>query len=158
MELTLYRKYPKATYTIGWLMVGSQYFSDTMEDADRGLDQGMPLNVIKALKVYGQTAIPTGRYRIDMDTVSQRLGDRYYAKPYGGILPRLVDVPGFDGILIHPLNTAEDSLGCIGVGVNNQVGRINHSAMTFYDLMDNYLMPAKERGEEIYINILMPGK
>jgi hypothetical protein len=37
MILTLDRKYKKATYTIGKLYINGAYFSDTVEDKDRGL-------------------------------------------------------------------------------------------------------------------------
>ena len=111
MELRLERRYKKETYTIGKMSIDGKYFADTIEDKDRGLDNSMPVNKIKKMKVYGKTAIPTGTYRIDMDTVSPKFSYRSWAKPYGGIVPRLLAVPCYSGVLIHPFNTAEESLG-----------------------------------------------
>ena len=143
-----------AGYTIGELLLDEcGYFCDTLEDEDRGLTQDMPLNQIKTRKVYGQTAIPKGTYRIRMDVVSPKLKDRPYAIRYDGKLPRLENVPGWEGVLIHPFNTAAESLGCIAPGVYGGKGRINQSTRAFYDLMDYYLMPAAKRGEEIWITI-----
>lgn len=143
-----------AGYTVGELILDEcGYLCDTLEDEDRGLTQDMPLNTIKARKVYGQTAIPRGTYRVRMDTVSSKLKSRAYAKKYGGCLPRLEDVPGWEGVLIHPFNTAEESLGCIGPGVYAGPGRIKESTRAFYDLMDYYLIPAHKRGEEIWLTI-----
>lgn len=153
MELKLIRKEKEANYTIGDLFVNGILFSQTLEDKDRGLTQDMPLEEIKAEKVYGETAIPTGTYEVDMNTVSPKFKDRSWAKPYGGKVPRLLNVKGFDGILIHPLNKASESLGCVGVGKNTVVGMVTDSANTFKKLMDNYLVPAKNRGESITITI-----
>ena len=72
---------------------------------------------IKSKKIYGQTAISTGIYKIDMNTVSPKFKDRSWAKPYDGKLPRLLNVPGYEGILIHVGNTVEYTSGCILVGM-----------------------------------------
>ena len=89
----------------------------TLEDEDRGLTQDMSLVQIKAKKVYGKTAIPKGTYRVRMDTISPKLKDRPYAKKYNGILPRLENVPGWTGVLIHPFNVPSESFGCIAPGM-----------------------------------------
>ena len=153
MELLVKRVAKKNEYTIGKLYVDGVYFSDTLEDCDRGLTQEMPLEEIKAKKVYGKTAIPTGTYEIDMNTISPKFKDRSWAKPYGGKIPRLVNVPGFDGILVHPLNNASESLGCIGCGKNSIKGMITDSTRTFHTLMSKFLLPAKVQGERITITI-----
>lgn len=153
MELKVKRKAFEKGYTIGDLFVDGKFVSNTLEDCDRGLTQDMPLEEIKSKKVYGKTAIPTGTYEVDMNIVSPKFKDRSWAKLYGGKVPRLVNVKGFDGILIHPLNKASESLGCIGVGKNNVVGMITDSANTFKKLMDDYLIPAKNRNENITITI-----
>lgn len=126
----------------------------TLEDTDRGLRQDMPLEEIKRRKVYGQTAIPAGRYPIQM-RVSPRLKDRPYAKPYGGKFPVLEDVPGFSGVMIHPGTTVEDTRGCLLVGMlrSGIRGRIFDSRKAYRDLMDFYIWPAFLRNEEIWITI-----
>lgn len=153
MEITIKRIAKKATYTIGRLYVDGKYVCDTLEDKDRGLTDDMSLSDIKSKKVYGETAIPTGTYKLDMNTVSPKFKDRSWAKPYDGKIPRFVDVKGFDGVLIHPLNKSSETLGCVGVGKNTIVGMVTDSTNTFKMLMDNYLIPAKKRGESITITI-----
>lgn len=153
MELLVKRVARRDEYTIGRLYINGVKFSDTLEDCDRGLTQDMPLEEIKAKKVYGKTAIPTGTYEIDMNTISPKFQARSWAKPYGGKLPRLLNVPGYEGILIHPFNSAAESLGCIGVGKNSIKGMITDSSRTFMSLMSKYLLPAKVRGEKITISI-----
>lgn len=152
MELNLKRKYKDPKYTIGDLYINDKLFCNTIEDTDRGLKDSMTLTDIKAKKVYGQTAIPTGTYEIDMNTVSPKFKNRSWAKPYGGKLPRLIDVKGFDGVLIHVGNTAEDSLGCILVGKNTVKGKVNESTATFNKLM-TLLLKAHLKGETINLII-----
>lgn len=139
MKLLLKRIAKKPTYTIGKLYLDGEYFADTLEDRDRGLTQDMDLEDILRIKVYGETAIPTGTYRIDMNTISPKFKDRSWAKPYKGKIPRLLDVPGFDGVLLHPGNSANDSLGCILVGNNTQVGKVLNSQAVFKRLMQKLL-------------------
>ena len=135
MEILVKRIAKKSKYTIGKMYIDGQYICDTLEDTDRGLNQNMSLEEIKKKKVYGETAIPTGTYKVDMNTVSPKFKSRTWAKPYGGKLPRLVLVPGYDGVLIHPGNKAEDTLGCILVGENKAVGQVLNSQVTFKKIM-----------------------
>ena len=135
MEILVKRIAKKPKYTIGKLYIDEQYICDTLEDTDRGLNQNMSLEEIKKKKVYGETAIPAGTYKVDMNTVSPKFKSRTWAKPYGGKLPRLVLVPGYDGVLIHPGNKAEDTLGCILVGENKAVGQVLNSQTTFKRVM-----------------------
>lgn len=135
MEILVKRIAKKSKYTIGKMYIDGQYICDTLEDTDRGLNQNMSLEEIKNKKVYGETAVPTGTYKVDMNTVSPKFKSRTWAKPYGGKLPRLVLVPGYDGVLIHPGNKAEDTLGCILVGENKAVGQVLNSQVTFKKIM-----------------------
>ena len=135
MEILVKRIAKKSKYTIGKMYIDGQYICDTLEDADRGLNQNMSLEEIKNKKVYGETAVPTGTYKVDMNTVSPKFKSRTWAKPYGGKLPRLVLVPGYDGVLIHPGNKAEDTLGCILVGENKAVGQVLNAQVTFKKIM-----------------------
>lgn len=135
MKILLKRIAKKDTYTIGKLYIDGKYVADTLEDCDRGLTQDMSLEEIKRIKVYGQTAIPTGTYKVDMNTVSPKFKDRSWAKPWKGKLPRLIDVPGYEGVLIHVGNQAQDSLGCVLVGQNKVKGKVINSTATFGKLM-----------------------
>ena len=157
MELRLIRnKYRSAAgYTIGELRVDEcGYLCDTLEPEDRGLRQDMSLELIKRTKVYGKTAIPTGRYRVKV-LVSPRLKDKYYAAKYGGRFPCITDVPGFSGVLIHPGNTNKDTRGCVlpGEWSASAPGRVSNSVNAFSDLMDFYIWPAYQRKEAIWITI-----
>lgn len=139
MGLLLKRIAKQPNYTIGKLYIDNVYFCDTLEDKDRGLNNEMSSTEINKIKVYGETAIPTGTYKIDMNTVSPKYSNpnKYaYAKVYDSKMPRLVNVPGFEGVLIHPGNTDKDSYGCILVGENKIVGQVINSQATWKKLMD----------------------
>ena len=136
MELLLKRIAKKQDYTIGNLYINGQWFSNTLEDTDRGLTSSMTEDEISKIKVYGKTAIPTGTYKINMNVVSPKFKTRAWARPYNGKIPRLLNVPGFDGVLIHPGNTSEDSLGCVLVGKNTIKGMVTQSQDTFHELME----------------------
>ena len=149
MELRLRRIAKRETYTIGRLYIDGEYFSDTLEDRDRGLDQGMLLPVIRARKRAGATAIPTGRYRVTLGVQSPRFKTKAAYKFCDGYLPRLLNVIGFEGILIHIGNTAKDTEGCILVGRNTIVGMVTESRVTFLKLYERL----KEAKDDIYIKI-----
>ena len=152
MELKLLRKYKTKNYCIGHLYVNGIYECDTLEDTDRGLTEDSPLSEIQSKKVYGETAIPTGTYKIDMNTVSPKFKDRSWAKFCGGKLPRLIDVPGYSGVLIHVGNKPADTLGCILVGNNKIKGQGINSTSTFQELY-SLMLKAKVAGEEITVTI-----
>lgn len=149
MELMLKRIARKSTYTIGKLYVDGEYFCDTLEDADRGLRQDMPLAVIRATKRKGITAIPMGRYRVTLGVQSPKFSKKAIYQFCNGYLPRLINVPGYEGVLIHVGNTDKDTEGCLLVGRNTQVGKVLESRKTFIALYDR-LLGAKN---EIYITI-----
>ena len=135
MNLLLVRANKQPNYTAGQLSIDGKFFCYTLEDRDRQLSSDMTLEEIQNKKQFGKTAIPTGTYTIDMNTVSPKFKDREWAKPYKGKLPRLVDVPGYEGVLIHVGNTAEDTLGCILVGAKNSDGKLINSTAAFRKLM-----------------------
>lgn len=124
MNIILNRIAKKAKYTIGKLYINDKYFCDTLEDTDRGLTQSMTEQQIGSKKVYGETAIPTGTYRIIIS----------YSNKFKKQMPLLLNVPGFAGIRIHSGNTEKDSLGCILVGKNKSVGKVLESRDTYSKL------------------------
>ena len=153
MELKLRRIAKKNGYTIGKLSINGKYFCDTLEDSDRGLDSGMSLDVLKHKKLAHITAIPTGRYRVAMDVISPRLSKSNFYKQYGGgRVPRLLNVPAFEGILIHCGNTAKDTDGCILVGKNSKVGMVLDSKITYSNLYP-LLEAAYKHNERIFITV-----
>ena len=115
LRIEVVRLYPRDGYVIGKMYVDGQYFCDTLEDTDRGLTSDMPIGEIKRIKVYGQTAIPTGTYKVSV---------QYWAKHKINV-PYLHDVPGYTGILIHSGSSNADTLGCILVGKNTAKGRLS---------------------------------
>lgn len=152
MQLTLERKWKKDAYTIGKLYVNGEFFSNTLEDKDRGLTSSMTLEEINKKKIYGQTAIPSGTYEVKM-TYSNRFNSRAWGKKYGGKVPELLNVKGFGGVRIHPFNRASESLGCIAVGKNSITGAVTNSTQYYYKLLDNFIIPAIKNGEKINIII-----
>ena len=144
MEIRVKRIALKETYTIGRLYVDREYICDTIEDK------------VRDIKIQNETAIPYGRYKVAMNYKSPKYSnfDKYkWAKEYDGYLPRLIDVPEFDGILIHVGNTSLDTSGCILVGENKEKGKVINSVATFNCLMKDYLLKAKEKNENIWIVI-----
>jgi hypothetical protein len=136
MELTLRRRFKGDSYTIGTLYVDSERFSDTLEDPVRLIGKN------GEGKIYGETAIPAGKYKVIL-SMSAR---------FKRVLPELLDVGHFTGIRIHRLRTAKDTKGCIGVGENTKRGQILNSP--YYEMkIISLLQECEDRGEETYITI-----
>lgn len=154
MKILVNRVAKKEKYTIGKLSIDGVYVCDTIEDKDRGLKQDTPIDKIKKDKVYGQTAIPSGVYNVTLDVVSNKFIQKPYFKALcGGKLPRLMNVPGFDGVLIHTGNDETDSYGCIIVGYNKVKGKVIESKKAFEKLYP-ILKKASSKGERITIQIV----
>lgn len=155
IELVLKRLAKKKDYTIGHLYVNGKRFCDTLENTDRGLDQSMPLDELMKKKIPGKTAIPTGTYRITMNHKSPKFSKKEYYRDFcSGYMPRLLRVPGFEGILIHRGNREDATEGCLLVGDNTSKGGLSNSKGTWEKLMTEYLLPAKEKGLPITIKVL----
>lgn len=135
MKLRVERLWKKPAYTVGRLFVDGKFFCNTLEDTVRDLSNEK--------KVYGKTAIPYGEYKVVYN----------WSPKFGRNLPRLLNVPAFEGILIHPGNTADDSAGCILVGKNTEVGRLTESRYTS-DKLNVLIEDAQRRGESITIGIV----
>lgn len=156
MEILVYRKWPKAGYCIGRMYIDGQLICNSLEDEDRGLSDAMDERVIRNRKIYGKTAIPKGRYKIDMTTVSPKFSKYpFYMEVCQGKLPRLQGVKGFEGILLHVADGPKgaDLLeGCIGVGMNRIKGQLCEGKETFKKI-HALMKAANDRGETIYITI-----
>lgn len=135
MRLKVERLWPKTTYTVGRLYVDGQFFCNTLEDTVRDLS--------REKKVPGKTAIPYGEYKVIFN----------WSPKFGRNLPRLLNVPAFEGILIHPGNTADDSAGCILVGRNTAVGRLTESRY-ISDRLNVLIEDAQRKGESTTIEII----
>lgn len=138
MELLLKRIALKPTYTIGKLYIDDKYFCDTLEDTVRDVNRNGRFDGDEK-KIYGDSAIPFGRYEVVVT----------YSPKFRRRLPRLINVPHFDGILIHRGNTSADTAGCILVGENKEVGKVLNS--TKYEVE---LTKMLDNGEKHYIIIV----
>ena len=131
MKLKVLRKHLKSDYTIGELHIdyedgrGWQFFCHTLEDKVRDLNKDGDLKDEGEEKVYGQTAIPYGKYKM---IVNQ--------SPKFGLSPLLLDVPHFEYIRIHSGTDADDSSGCLLLGVNDVKGKVTKSKDTFKKFME----------------------
>ena len=153
MEILIDRKWKKQSYTISNLYINGEWFCNCLEDADRGLDNSMSEDMIRTLKKPSITAIPRGTYEITLDVVSPKYSKvQFYKDVCNGKVPRLKNVKGFDGILIHAGNNDKDSSGCLLVGQNKVKGQVINSKETFKQLY-NILQNGKSRGEKITITI-----
>ena len=160
MRLRLERTALKAKYTIGHLYDVTngkrEYICDVIEDKVRDINKNGTFDNGE-YKMPSETAIPYGIYQVTMWVKSPKFSNytKYpYARKYRGYLPRLMNVKHFEGVLMHCGRTERSSAGCLIVGYNKVVGAVVDSEKAFYKLMDNYLVPAKERGELIYIEIV----
>jgi len=124
--------------TIGNLYIDGQFECYTLEDPIREIT-GRP---VEEWKIPGSTAIPYGRYKVIID----------YSNRFKKLTPRLVDVPGFTGIRIHPGNFPEDTEGCILVGKVRGNDLILESRNAFNVLYDK-LMESIVQGQEISLLI-----
>lgn len=154
MKLKVERAWKNSTYTISRFFINGKRYYEMLEDRDRGLKQTDSLAVIRSKKVPNETAIPAGVYRITLDVVSPKYAAvKWYKDFCKGKMPRLLDVPGFEGILIHPGNTALDSSGCLLPGRNTEVGKVTSSRDTFKAIYKQ-MKKAWDKGEEITIEIV----
>jgi hypothetical protein len=117
------------TSTIGELAVDGAFECFTLEDA------------VRPVKIKGITAIPAGSYEVVV-SFSER-----FKRP----LPLLLNVPNFDGIRIHPGNTARDTEGCILVGKTKDKDLVGSSRDAFGSLLEK--IQAALAQEKIFIHI-----
>lgn len=123
------------TKTFGKMFIDGKYFGETLEDTDREIEKG-------GVKVYGESAIPRGRYLV-ITSVSRRFGKE---------MPEVINVPGFEGIRIHGGNTEHDTLGCPLLGqVRTATGVANCKGINDRFLM--ILKAAAQRSENVWLEI-----
>jgi len=134
MKITLKRRYFAEGYTIGTMFLDGVRFCDTLEDRVRDLSHEK--------KIPNETAIPAGTYDVVVN-LSPKLGRE---------LPRLLNVPYFEGILIHRGNTDKDTSGCILVGENKVKGKVINSTGYEIELVKR-CKAAIARGEKITLTI-----
>ena len=150
MIIEIKRLYKKEDYTIGKMYIDGVYFCDTLEDKDRGLTQSMSIDHIKKIKIPKKTAIPTGTYSITLNVISPKFSLKpFYKRVCGGKVPRILDVPGFTGILIHYGKDENWTEGCPLIGRNTVKGKLTDGEATF----EAFYKKLKEAKENIYLEI-----
>jgi len=131
MELQLIRRWFTERSTIGELAADG-YDCFTLEDRVRA----------PGVKVYGETAIPAGRYQVRIS----------FSPHFQRRMPEVVNVPGFTGIRIHSGNIPRDTLGCILTGTERGEDKVLFSRAAFYPLLAR-LEAAQLAGETSWITI-----
>jgi hypothetical protein len=129
MELQLKRTDFLENSTIGELSVNGKLECYTLEDK------------VRPVKIKGKTAIPAGRYEIIIN----------YSQRFNRLLPLFLNVPNFEGVRIHPGNTAADTEGCILVGMTKEKEFIGQSRVAFDRLFA--MLKAASETEKIFIEI-----
>jgi hypothetical protein len=110
MKLKLRRVYRGPTYTIGHLYINDKYFCDTLEDTCRIVSGDC------SQKIYARTAIPEGLYKVEILWWDKH--QDYY--------PHIINVPCFEGILIHGGIDENDTEGCVLLGENKTKGHLTN--------------------------------
>ena len=142
MELSIIRAKFTGNSTIGDFLIDGVRYYYSLEDKDRQRQcDGSILPWTRALKIYGETAIPYGRYEVITN----------YSNRFKRVMPLLMNVPDFEGIRIHAGNTDEDTHGCPLIGFARGLDFIGESRKAFNDFMPR-LVAALKRGK-VFITI-----
>ena len=130
MNLRVIREPSTVAATMGILLIDGVFTCWTLED------------VVRPVKIPGETAIPAGRYDVRL-SLSQR---------FQKVLPEILAVPGFTGIRIHAGNTQADTAGCLLVGRIRAYDRVEVSKLALMNVME-HLRRATTAGDPITITI-----
>jgi len=125
MKLRLVRIYANDDETLGILSINNKEECFVLEDQYQ-LD-----------KIYGETRIPTGTYKIKLRTTG-RMHSKYsirFPSFHKGML-EIQDVPNFKYIYIHIGNDDNDTLGCLLLGVKSV---INNGKIKIENSTDAYV-------------------
>jgi len=143
MKLTVLRHPSHGGATIGKLYIDGAFTCNTLEDEVREV-AGQPVH---EWKIKGNTAIPSGTYRVTLQNSPR----------FGLDTLTLLDVPGFDFIRIHAGNTAQDTEGCLLLGMRaTDVSLVGGTSRPAVELVKAKVKSAIERGEIVQIDIQNP--
>jgi len=142
-NLFLERLFLKPKYTIGVIHFDGKLFCNTLEDTVRDLNKDGDLEDYGEMKIYGETAIPYGVYKVIVN----------YSPKLKRELPLILDVKHFTGIRIHKVRSAAGTLGCVGVGKNTSPGILTDGEY-FEKKLTALLKEKIAAGIECYINIV----
>ena len=138
MDITRKRFSRKATGG-DWRMANGDLLCFTVEDPV----QTGPDNVLQSdEKIFGNTAIPVGRYEIALT----------YSPRFKQIMPQLLGVAHFDGIRVHVGNGPDDTHGCILVGITAALDSVLASRMA-YEKVCKIICDAIMRGQRVFVTI-----
>ena len=140
--------------TTGHLHIDGAWQCYTLEDKIR----------LDGSKVYGETAIPAGTYKITLrkeGTMYERLKNSM--SEYGIGQERgtlwIRDIPGFEYVLIHPGNTPADTLGCLLVGLDRGKDCLTSGTSTgAYLKIYPQIADVLEKGGDVTIEYINEGK
>jgi hypothetical protein len=124
--------------TIGDLFIGGHHICFICEDAVREVP-GQP---VASWKIKGATAIPVGRYQIK----------RTFSNRFQMTTPQLMNVPGFDGIRIHPGNTSLDTEGCLLPGFERRPNGVGSSQLAYREIL-KWLDSIDQQGLNAWIEV-----
>jgi hypothetical protein len=126
MKILVKRLHRTEKSTIGELFIDGKFECYTLEDVER------------EKKIYGETAIDKGTYKVIINRSNRFKVD----------MPLLLNVPKFEGIRIHSGNKAADTHGCILVGVTRSLDWVGSSKKAY-----NKLFAKMKLAKEISITI-----
>jgi hypothetical protein len=111
MNIRLQRLQSYSDYTIGALYIDGALACFCLEDENRNV------------KVWGETRIPSGVYKLRLQTAG-KMHNQYSSlfSFHQGML-HVTNVPNFEGIFIHIGNTDDDTAGCLLLGDTHEIGR-----------------------------------
>lgn len=135
MEIKIERIAKKQDYTIGALSINRRWVCNTLEPHC--------IDWAAENKVAGKTAIPEGRYKVEM----------CFSPKFNRLMPYLVGVPHFSGVMIHQGNTPKNTQGCILVGSNTIRGLVLKSKAAM-DKITAAIRYARGANQEIWCEII----
>jgi hypothetical protein len=146
MEVKVKRTIFSDKTSIGQFYIEGQYFCFTLEDKTRAQDEP---------KVYGETAIPYGRYEITFRTTGSIYNE--YKIRFADIGSErgtlwIRNIPGFEYVLMHIGNTNADTLGCILVGTQYEENKITNSTVAYKKIYP-IIADALSKGEKVFITV-----
>lgn len=115
MDLALKRRWLTEASTVGELYVDGVRECFVLEDRYRPPGEA---------KVPGATCIPCGVYLVRIT----------HSPKFERDLPLVLDVPGFEGVRIHPGNYPTDTEGCLLPGRDRLPDAVQGSRLAFVDL------------------------
>lgn len=145
MKITVLRYNSDSDHTNSVMLIDGKFECYGLEDEFRNI------------KVWGETRIPNGIYKIEFRKVGgfhNRYSKRYGNSWHKGML-EIKDVPNFTYVLIHKGNDDDDTAACYLVGDSNARGNnwIGDSASA-YERMYPKIRNALMKGEEATIEFL----